>query len=160
MVCQLVTGSAGMVEGNVSGTPFIIYNSELTPEKFNEYTSFVNILPTLANLFNLDYDPRLYGGTDLLSSDYPNIVAFADGSWRSPIAYYDATSGKVKYLSDATYTDEEIIKINNSISNEIAMDNLAIKTNYFNYLGNILNKNNITASDYVEEETVSEENAE
>src|SRR5574344_273402 len=138
--------------GNIDRTPFIIYNSLLTPTKYDEYTSFINILPTIANLFDLDYDPRLYGGTDLFSNNYPNIVAFADGSWRSNIAYYDASTGKIDYLSDKKYSDEEIIKINNHISNEIAMDNLAIKNNYFNYLGNILNKNNIVASDYIEDE--------
>ena len=31
MVCPLATGLAGMVEGNVSGTPFIIYDKYVSP---------------------------------------------------------------------------------------------------------------------------------
>lgn len=123
--------------GDVDRTPFIIYNPSLTPTKFDEYTSFINILPTLANLFNLDYDPRLYTGHDLLDSDYPNIVIFADGSWRSDIAYYDASTSKLNYLGDETYTDEEIIAINTKVKDDIDMSNLAIKKNYMEYLSTI-----------------------
>ena len=101
-------------------------------------------MPTIANLFDLDYDPRLYGGIDLLSSDYPNYVTFPDGSWRNGDAYYDATSGKIKYFGDTTYTEEEILRINKRITNEIAMDNLAIKENYFKYLGKILKSDEVT----------------
>ena len=126
--------------GDVDRTPFIIYNPELTPTKYDEYTSFINILPTLANLFDLDYDPRLYGGEDLLSDTYTNVVAFADGSWRSDIAYFDATTSNITYLTDKTYTNEEIKKINNKIKTEMEMDNLAIKRDYFSYLNNKLNK--------------------
>ncbi len=121
-------------------TPFVIYNPSLESKTFEEYTSMINILPTVANLFNLNYDPRYYAGTDLLSDDYENITIFADGSWKSPIAYYNARTGKITYYSDKTHTNEEIIKINESINTRISMSNLSITTNYFNYLEGALNK--------------------
>ena len=122
--------------GDTDRTPFIIYNPSLEAKKFDDYTTFINILPTLANLFALDYDPRLYGGTDLLSDSYEGIVVFADGSWRTDKAYYDATKSKINYIGADKYTDEEIISINTKVKNEMKMDNLAIKTNYFVYLEN------------------------
>ena len=122
--------------GDTDRTPFIIYNPSLEAKKFDDYTTFVNILPTMANLFALDYDPRLYGGTDLLSDSYEGIVVFADGSWRTDKAYYDATKSKINYIGADKYTDEEIISINTKVKNEMKMDNLAIKTNYFAYLEN------------------------
>ena len=122
--------------GDTDRTPFIIYNPSLEAKQFDDYTTFVNILPTLANLFALDYDPRLYGGTDLLSDSYEGIVVFADGSWRTDKAYYDATKSKINYIGADKYTDEEIISINTKVKNEMKMDNLAIKTNYFAYLEN------------------------
>lgn len=124
--------------GDTDRTPLVIYNTSLTPTKYEDYTTFINILPTIANLFDLDYDPRLYGGTDLLSEDYEGIVVFADGSWRTSVAYYDATNGKINYIGEDTYTNEEINKINTKVKNEMQMDNLAIKSNYFAYLENIL----------------------
>lgn len=118
----------------IDRTPFVIYNPSLTPTKYSQYTSYMNILPTIANLFNLDYDPRLYAGNDLLDADYENRVVFANGSWQDANAFYNATVGQIKYLGDVTYTSDEIRAINTKISDEIKMSNLAIKTNYFNYL--------------------------
>jgi phosphoglycerol transferase MdoB-like AlkP superfamily enzyme len=64
-------------------TPFIIYNSEHKGAKFDTYTSYVNIVPTIANLWDFtDYDPRLYFGKDILSNNYEDRVIFADGSWQ------------------------------------------------------------------------------
>lgn len=119
--------------------PFVIYNSKMEPKVFKEYTSYVNILPTVANLFGLNYDPRLYMGTDLLSKDYKSLVVFADGSWKNEYAYYNASKSDIEYFTDKTYSIEELQQINNNISNKINMSSLAIKNNYFNYLYSSLN---------------------
>lgn len=129
----------------IERTPFIIYNSEIEGKKFDQYTTYINILPTIANLFDLDYDPRLYMGEDVFSEDYSNIAIFADGSWQSPYAYYDAEKSTLTYINeDYQYTDEEVIKINKEINNKIAMSNLAIQKNYFGYLDEKLNQKDKT----------------
>ncbi len=134
-------------KNNVDKTPFVIYNSKIEKRKFSQYTSYMNILPTLANLFNLEYDPRVYIGEDILSpnyiNSYKNRVILADGSWEDKNATYDATTGKITYYTDKNYSNEEIISYNQEINNMIKMSNLAIKTNYFKYLKEGLNKNNI-----------------
>ena len=95
----------------------------------------MNIIPTVANLFDLEYDPRLYAGFDILSDTYENRVVFADGSQKDPDAYYNASNGKITYHQEnVTYTTEEIKAINDSIYYRISMSNLAIKKDYFNYL--------------------------
>ena len=121
-------------------TPFVIYNSEIEPKKFDEYTTYVNILPTVANLFNLNYDPRLYVGTDLLSEDYESLVVFADGSWKNELAYYNASTGSIKYYTDFEYSIDEIKKINEKVTLKMQMSTLAIKNNYFGYLEKALAK--------------------
>lgn len=121
-------------------TPFVIYNSEIEAKTFNDYTSYINILPTLANLFDLDYDPRLYMGTDLLSEDYESLVVFADGSWKNEFAYYNASTGTIDYFTDLEYSIDEVQKINEEVNLKIQMSNLAIKNNYFNYLEKNLEK--------------------
>lgn len=119
----------------VDRTPFVIYNSGLTATKHDEYTTYMNIVPTVANLFGLDYDPRLYAGTDLLSKDYVSRAYFANGSWQDEKAYYNATTGKISLKDENNgYTAEEIQEINKQINEKIHMSNLAIKTNYFEYL--------------------------
>ena len=121
--------------------PFVIYNTDIDSKEFDSYTSYINILPTVANLFDLDYDPRLYMGTDLLSEDYESMVVFADGSWKNEYAYYNASRSNIEYYSDKTYSVDELKEINNFIDTKIKMSSLAIKNNYFNYLYNSLNGN-------------------
>lgn len=119
---------------NAERVPFVIYNPSLEHKTFSDYTFYVNMLPTLANLFNIDYDPRLYLGQDLLSEDYESLVVFADGSWKNEIAFYDASKSRIKYYTDKTYTPEEIKKINNDINTKIDVSSRVIKNNYFEYL--------------------------
>lgn len=60
----------------------VIYNTQIKSEVVEKYSSYINLTPTIANLFNLDYDPRYYMGTDVFSDEYLNVVTFADGSWK------------------------------------------------------------------------------
>ena len=119
---------------DIDKTPFVIYNSKITPEVHEEYTSYINILPTIANLFGLDYDARLYMGEDLFNDDYKSIVIFPNGSWKNERAYYNANNNKIKYLGENKYTDDEIIKINKIVTSRLQMSTTSIKKNYFNYL--------------------------
>lgn len=129
---------------DIDKTPFVIWNSEINPEVHEEYTSYINILPTIANLFSLDYDARLYMGEDLLNEDYQSIVIFPNGSWKNEIAYYNANNNKITYQNeDITYTDEEIITINKIVTSRLQMSTTTIKKNYFSYLKNKYEENGI-----------------
>ena len=119
---------------DIEKTPFVIYNSKLSAKVFEDKTSYINLLPTLANLFDLDYDARFYMGEDILSEDYSGRVVFTNSSWMDDVAFYDALNSKITYLSGETYTTEEIKKINQTIYNKKEMSRLAITTNYFDYL--------------------------
>ena len=121
----------------IDRTPFIIYNSKITASKYEEYVTYMDLVPTLGNLFGFEYDPRLYSGSDVFSNSYDNRIIFNDGSWQDDKAYYDAMKGKITYYnSGERYSDEELDEITEDVRNNIYMSNLAIKTNYFNYLYN------------------------
>jgi len=118
--------------------PFVIYNSKMESKTFDMYTSYLNLTPTIANLFDLDFDPRLYAGVDIFSESYENMVVFADSSWKNDLAYYNATSGQITYYTDFEYEDEKIKEINTVIYAKMNASALSIKYNYFNYLENAL----------------------
>ena len=101
-----------------------------------EYTSYVNVLPTIANMLGLDYDPRYYVGQDLFSDNYQSIVVFADGSWKNEIAYYNSSKNDIKYYTDKTYTADEIALINKTVQAKIDYSNKIVKNNYFEDLNN------------------------
>ena len=112
----------------------IIYNYGQEPEIVEDYTSLVDLLPTLLNMFGINYDPRLYLGNDIFS-DYDHRAYFADGSWQDETGYYNASKGVFTPKDESnTYTNQEIININKQINLKQQMSALAIKNDYFNYL--------------------------
>ena len=127
------------LDSNADQVPLIIYNSELEEKEFLQYTSYINLTPTLANLFNLKFDSRLYMGLDALSSEYDSLVIFPDGSWKNANAYYNASTSKISYYTKNMYTDEEILAINSKVRLKLEMSSLAIRRNYFSYLNKSLN---------------------
>lgn len=131
-ISQVLDNTDGV---DIDRTPFVIYNAKETPKVFEDYTSYINILPTIANLFDLDYDARLYMGEDLLGENYRSLVIFPNGSWKNEVAYYNANNNKITYANEeTTYTDEQIIEINRIVTSRLQMSTTAIKKNYFNYL--------------------------
>ena len=133
------------VDNNADKVPFIIYNSELLKKELNNYTSYIDILPTIANLFGLKYDSRLYLGSDALSQETESLVIFIDGSWKNKYAFYNTSTNEIHYYEKETYTDKEILEINTKVRLKLEMSSLAIKNNYFSYLEKKLN--NYTTSE-------------
>ena len=129
-------------EKNVDRTPMLIYNSAMeAPVEVTDYTTIIDLLPTLLNLFDMDYDPRLYLGTDVFSDTHVSRAYFADGSWQDERGFYYTPGNKMTYLDGATrYTDAELRAINNEIATRQRMSGSAIRSNYFNYLGEGLAK--------------------
>ena len=140
-------------------TPLVIYNSEITAEVVDKYTSYVNLTPTIANLFGIDYDPRLYMGSDVFDENYWNLVVFADGSWKNDSVYYNAATSEVTYYTDEQISIEEIRNINQVITAKMQMSSLIIQNNYYEYLSNTLETLKVeqetyanTENNYTEEE--------
>lgn len=149
------------VNKEIDRTPMMIYNAGYEGEKVEKYTTMIDLLPTLMNLFDVNYDPRLYLGHDVFS-DYDDMAIFADGSWQDDVGYYNAVSGKFSPLTeDNTHSNEEIMSINSSIQTKQKMSALAIKNNYFKYLGEALekekNKTTTTTTSTTKAVTESEE---
>ena len=134
-------GDEVMEEKNVERTPLIIYNAGTEGKKIDTYATIIDILPTVMNLFDIEYDPRLYLGTDLFDEDAKHIAVFIDGSWQSELGYYNSATGKFEEKDENnTYTDEEIFEINTEVTNKLKMSALALKTDYMNHLFTAMEK--------------------
>ena len=129
-------------EKNVDRTPMLIYNSALeAPVEVTQYTTIIDLLPTLLNMFDMEYDPRLYLGTDVFSETHVSRAYFADGSWQDDRGFYYTPGNKMTYLDGATpYSDAELRAINSEIATRQRMSGSAIRSDYFNYLGEGLQK--------------------
>ncbi len=117
---------------NIDKLPFIIYNSATEPKTISKTASTFDILPTVANLFNLDYDPRDYMGIDIFS-DEDSIVIFNNGSWITDKCIYKAISGDFVQLTDEEITDEYIQKINKIVNDKFYISDKILTQDYFKY---------------------------
>ena len=69
--------------------------------------SSLDILPTLSNLFGLDYDSRLLVGRDVFSDQEP-LVFWPDGSWKTEKGSYLAETG-TSSAPDGSSVDSEYV---------------------------------------------------
>lgn len=87
-------------EFEIYKSTLILYNSKMKPEKVDKYCSSMDILPTLSNLFGLEYDSRLLMGRDIFSDSDP-LVIFNSRNWITDKARYIALQDKVMLNEEA-----------------------------------------------------------
>ena len=114
----------------------IIWNSEMEdPVYVDKYCSSLDVMPTLSNLFGLEYDSRLIMGSDILS-DAPPLVIFANYSFISDTGYYNSTTD-VFTRWDGTQPDAEAVtNLIAEVQNRVAYSSAILDTDYYRILFN------------------------
>lgn len=70
----------------------ILWSADMTePVYVDKYCSSLDVMPTLSNLFGLEYDSRLIMGEDILS-DSGGLVIFSNYSFITSHGYYNSTT--------------------------------------------------------------------
>ena len=116
---------------NEDRMPFVIYNNTVDAQVISKTASTFDILPTLANLFDLNYDPRYYIGKDIFS-DEETIALFPTGSWVTDKAIYIASKNDYE-LKDNQVNEDYIKNINKILSNKFTASDNTLKKDYFKY---------------------------
>lgn len=113
----------------------ILYKKGMEPVVVEKPCASLDIIPTLSNLFGLDYDSRLLMGRDILS-DSPALTIFSNRSWITDRAIYNSSTGKATFL-DGTETDKEYVKlINRTVADKFKYSQKILETDYY---GKVLN---------------------
>ena len=133
----IIEGYKGTSNNLINKTPFFIWNNSTETKKVNEITSQLNILPTLLNLFGLEYHPNYYIGEDALNKNYNGIVFFSDYSWYNGKVYVDGG-----IVTNDKYIDQlELDDKNYYINYIIRKNDLTLKYNYFKTIKSKNDKN-------------------
>ena len=112
----------------------IIYNSKMKSVKVSKVGMSIDVIPTVYNLFGIDYDSRIIMGKDILSTS-EGIAIFKDKSWVTGKGTYYASSGKFVAKTDdipSGYVDD----INKIVSNRVAISRMIVLNDYYKYLYN------------------------
>lgn len=111
----------------INNTPFFIWSTEVSKTNIKEVTSQLNILPTVLNLFGIEYNTNNYIAQDALDPSYEGLVFFSDYSWYDREYYVE---GGV--VTNNKYIDPDVLEEKNSYVNYLTKKNdLALKYNYF-----------------------------
>ena len=112
----------------------IIWNSQVeNPPQIDKYASSLDILPTILNLFGVEYDSRILMGNDILSSS-SGLVIYNDRSWITDYGKYDALTEKFTPFKEIENTEEYIKNINNIVYNKFSISRSILENNYYKYL--------------------------
>ena len=136
----------------INNTPFFIWSNNIKKQNINSVTSQLNILPTLLNLFGIEYNPNHYIAEDALSKDYEGIAFFSDYSWYDGNVYVsggEVTNGK-------EISPDELENKNSFISHITKKNDLALKYNYFKNISD-RRESGFEINDTLENETETNE---
>lgn len=109
---------------------FLLWNNAMENSiKVTKYASSLDILPTILNLFNAEYDSRLLIGRDILS-DEAGLVIYNDRSFITSSGKYNAVTEEFTKFKDDV-EDDYIEKINTTIYNKYLMSKLILENDYY-----------------------------
>ena len=110
-----------------------IWKSGMTPETIDEPASHLDLLPTLSNLFGLEFDSRLYMGRDVFSDATP-LVMFRNRSWITDVAQYNSHTRKAEFYGGAGTDDAYVKAINSEVGNRFAVSTRVLENDYWRIL--------------------------
>ena len=110
----------------------IIYNSDTKGKKIDKYASNIDILPTILNMFEINYDSRVIIGKDIMSSS-DGIIIFNDRSFLTDQGFYNEKTNEfstTKTKIDKGYIKEKRIEAFNKTN----ISSMILETNYYESL--------------------------
>ena len=112
-------------------TSLIMYNPKIENKVVDKVISGIDILPTIYNLFGIDYDSRLLMGSDIFSNT-EHIVILSDRSFITSKGKYNSITGE---FSNPNVSKDYIDNINKIINEKFKMSSLILEKDYYKELG-------------------------
>ena len=117
----------------VNHNSLILWNNGMEDIHIEKACMSSDVIPTIYNLFGIEYDSRLFTGQDILSNS-EGLAIFSNRSWVSDKGTY-YTSGSKFVPKEGIKVDSEYVKnINNIVKNRLSIAKLILKSDYYKYL--------------------------
>ncbi len=130
---------------NIYRNKFILWSASMEePVVSDKYCTSIDIVPTLLNLFGIDYDSRLVTGTDIMSNSLG--IAFLRSSygvsWITDQGTYEAKTKEFTRNEDSTLGDDEVEayveNVNNALHLKTTFARGLLEKNYYSYFTDYL----------------------
>ena len=114
--------------------PLLIWSGSMKePIKVEKVGSSLDVLPTVLNLFGVEYDSRLLMGRDILS-DEENIVIFSDRSFITDKGKYNSVTEEFVPKEGIEVEENYVDNMKAIIYNKFKMSRLILEKDYYNIL--------------------------
>ncbi len=97
-------------------------------------TMSIDLLPTLCNLFGLEWDSRLLPGRDVLDPNTEGIAFDLNYDWRTSLGTYWAGSGKFKAAKGAEVPEGYVEQHNAIVANKISYCHAVLTSDYYRHV--------------------------
>lgn len=116
----------------VNHNNLIIWNSELNHIKIDKVCMSADVVPTVYNLFGINYDSRLLMGKDIFS-DTEGIAVMKNRSWVTNKGTYYSSNNKFVSTGEEVSGDY-VSNINQIINNRLNISKMILSNNYYKSL--------------------------
>ena len=114
----------------INNTPFFIWSHDLEATQVDKVNSQLDILPTVLNMFGLEYSEEYFIGHDIMTESYSGYAFFIDRSWYDGNVYVE--NGEV-VLGEAPET-EYLVEMEKTVNEKILKNDLTLKYDHFREL--------------------------
>lgn len=104
------------------------------PIVVDDPTMSIDLLPTLCNLFGLEWDSRLLPGRDVLAPGTEGIAFNLNYDWRTSLGTYWAGSGTFEPTEGAEVPEGYVEAHNTEVANKIAYCHGVLTTDYYRHV--------------------------
>ncbi len=109
---------------------FLLYCQGQTPITVDKLSCSLDIIPTISNLFGLDYDSRLLMGYDIFS-DTPGLVVFSNYSWLTDKGFFNAKTQIFTPNQGVTVDDEYVKTMSRIVSRKFTYSTKILDYDYY-----------------------------
>ncbi len=114
----------------INRSNFILWNSVTPSVTISKTASQIDVLPTILNLFGVEYDSRLLIGKDILS-EAQGLAIFSNRSWVSDKGKYYSSTRTFVPKEGVTVSETYVEEMNKIISNKFAMSSKLMTKDYY-----------------------------
>ena len=101
--------------------------------------SALDILPTLSNLFGVEYDSRLLVGRDVFSDSEPLVFWPLTYSWKTDKGFYNGKTGEFTPVDGVEVPEDYVDSVSTKVKNKCLYSRTVHYQNYFNVISDLVN---------------------
>lgn len=114
---------------SITYTPLFIYANDMEHQLIDKYCTALDILPTLMNLWGIDYNDEYAFGHDILDDEYRGFCFDANGNYWNNDFYFNSTNNAITTYNG--YSEDSAREIVNDFNKKREVCKEILKIDYF-----------------------------